>query len=618
MSISRSLGSQSIQRPGAYSQTVVSNNGGVPLLNTGTLFLVGEASSGQPGSIQGYQSFSSAEFSALVAQYVSGPLVDAAKAALIPSSTPSIGSWSNVVVYKTNHTTAAALALDNSSSAALINVSALNWGVLGNGLQVAVAAGTAPTLQSSITVSSTALTESLGQNPALAQIQIQYIGSGSASTATISGASLSAKVLTTACAGATADNLSIALNGLTVQQLVTTILSAKPGKYAVTLTNVLTGTITPATDLDSITAVDIMTAAVSLYRIQQELVTLINTSRQVSAKLATTPVAGNLAVLAASYLTGGTLGSSTNSDFATGINGSLSQTYNIAVPCISQDATADIALGVTDPASTYTIASVAAALNSHLILRGAVKSRKEAQGMYGFRTTTKAAAYTQAQTMNSYLMQQLIQDVLVVDAVSGSLTWKQPHVQAAMAAGIRLGQDVGTPLTHKFLNCSGIGQAVNPTTGLAAGDFDPNTDYDPAITAGVTFAENSGGAFRIVVDNTTYGIDESFVFNRGSVVQAAQYIAQNLRNVAETLFVGNKVSNGIAASMKSALKQELALLLTAQITTGTDQYPLGYDPKTFTVIVDGDTATVNLLVIPTQGLDFVLIQLNLGDIQQSA
>ena len=348
-------------------------------------------------------------------------------------------------------------------------------------------------------------------------------------------------------------------------------------------------------------------------------------SNYVEAELNATPQAGLPINISNQFLTGGAQGASSNSNFSSGFSASLSKDYNVLLPAISQDASEDISLGasfsgdfVTDGSSNYTIASVLAAQKSHLLLRGQVKNRKEAQGMAGVRKSTKAAAYAEAVALASELVQVAIQDCRVLD-VFGELRWKQPHVTAALAAGIRLGTEVGEPLTHKFVNVNNIGHDIDMAGDFSEdGDFDPNTDYDDAIDNGILFLENASGGWRWVVDNTTYGADQSFVWNRGSVIEAAQYVAKTMRETAELVFVGQKVSNGAASSIKSVLRNKLIELWRANIITSSDDAPQGFVEDTFVVVVSGNTAEVQVEIKPVQGLDFVFITFTLGDIRQSA
>jgi hypothetical protein len=629
MSIFKQFAGQSIGKPGAYSLSQVSNANGAQLSPDNILFIIGESTAGAPGSVNGIQSFASTQMNSLVATFGSGPLIDAAIASVRVSKDPTVGGAGTILVYKTNASTQASGVINEATnSSPLLNLLDPAWGSGGNNKSITIAAGDSG-LQKNVTIGILGASSLvLGENPATAVLSIQYTGNGSTATATISGASMAAKALTTSLTGQSDSsvNLNITLVNYTLSQLVAYI-NMQPGYSAVLLDP--TKAAMQANILDPIAATGIKSAALSLYRLQGEIVDLINGSglAGISASLATTPVIGLPHNTTNLFLSGGAQGASANSSFGNGLAASLAQTYDQVVPCVSQDATADIAMLATDPGSTYTIAAVQAALTAHLALRGSIKNRKEAQGITGFRSSTKSAAFTQAAQIGDQYVQMVMQDVLISD-VNANLTWKQPHVLAAMCAGYRLGVPVGTPLTHKYLNINGFGQYVNPTTGIAGGDFNPDLDYDAAIMAGATFLETASGGSRIVVDNTTYGIDASFVFNRGSVMEASIYAAQNVRAVAETYFVGTilpngkvsggKISGGGATSLKNVITQELEALWTAQVLSTSIDAPKGYVESTFVVTVTGNTAYVYVEIKPVQGLDFIFITFTLGDTQTSA
>jgi hypothetical protein len=615
MAIKRSFSGASIRKPGSYSVTRVDDRGGRDLGDNGILFILGEAELGAPGSSEGIQRFSSTQLSALVNKYGSGPIVDAARLAIqSPSNTPGIAGADEVLVWKTNQSTRASLTLENAGSDDVIVLRDAFWGALGNKISVQIANGTAAT-QKTITIKRSELTENLGQNPGLSQLSVEYTGAGTSCEVVISGATPSAKTLVTTCATAPADDLSISLNQFTMAELAE-FINNQPN-YTATLKDLVPSTVRSATELDNITIADILNSEEDLYRLQREIIDLINEDSQlVEAELAATLAEGLPANISAN-LAGGAKGASANSDFTAGLSKSLSETYNVAVPLVSRDATDDILSQETDAASTYTIAAVLAGLNTHLRQRGTTKNRKEAQGMAGFRSATKADWYERAQVLGSELVQLVGQDVLV-QGLDGNLAWKQPHMLATLLAGIRLGSEVGEPLTFKFANVSGVGHAIDSATGLSDGDFDPDIDFDEAIDAGVTFLERAGGGFRVVVDNTTYGTDQSFVFNRGSVVEAAQFIAKSLREQTEQVFVGNKISAGQASSIKTFMRGLLLELKRREIITPSDDAPDGFKESTFSVTITGNTARVNVEVKPVQGLDFVLIDLTLGNIIQTA
>lgn len=619
MAIRKSFGGASINKPGAYSRSKVDNSGGAPLAANTVLFLVGEAIKGAPGSSEGIQEFNASQLDQLVAKYGSGPIVDCALAAVSPSPTQGIGGAGKIMVWKTNASTQASLDVNEATDTnRLLILKDRSWGAEGNKISVTIANGTVPARQKSITINKLNETsESLGENPGTAVLSVEYTGDATTATLAISGASKAALALSTTLAGDQTDgsvNLSITLKDYSMKELVDYI-NSQTG-YSASLSDG-TKAAKRGNELDSLAATDI-TSALSLYRLQQEIVELINdNSDYITAELDSTPRAGLPVNVTNDFLTGGAKGASANSDFSTGMSKSLAKDYNVMLTCVSRDAADDIADSLTDASSSYTISSIHAAQDAHLALRGSIKNRKEAQGMGGLRNSSKSTAFSSISGLGSYLMQVAMQDVMVLDETA-TLSWKQPHVLAAIAAGIRLGTEVGEPLTHKFARVAAVGHAVDPDTGIEAGDFDPSTDVEDAIDNGVLFLEKAAGGWRFVVDNTTYGQDQSFVFNRGSVVEASQYVAKTLRETAELVFVGKKVSNGLASSIKSVLRSKLLELNRNNIITASSDAPNGFVEDSFVVTISGNTAEVQVHVKPVQGLDFVLITFTLGDISQSA
>lgn len=612
---------QNLYEPGSYSKFAVDNSAGAALANNDTILIVGESSKGAPGSVEGLQEFRASRLASLIAKYGSGPIVDSALMAARPSKQQGIGGAARILVYKTNTSLQASVTIDNATAADLFVIKDVAFGVDGNKLSIVTQAGSSSNQK---IVSITKLgdtTESLGENAAENIMDIQYTGDGTTAAMTISGASKAALAMVITLAGNQTDgsvNQNITLANYTIKELVD-FINAQTG-FAATL-NSVSKSVKKANELDPDTAVNVKTAAVDLRRIQHEILDLINSSARVSATLAATPVDGIVAE-ATSALVGGALGASINTSFANGFAASLAKDYNVLLPAISRDASEDIAdadLGFTDASSTYDIASVMAAADSHLRLRGSVQNRREAQGMGGVRKAAKADAFAFIANVGSELMQITMQDLVVLDATS-TLVVKQPHVMAAAMAGIRLGTEVGEPLTHKFIATSQIGHIIDPSTLQESGDFNSALDSTEAIINGVTFVQSAQGGFRIVVDNTSYGIDNSFVFNRGSVLEASFFTFRVLRETVEQIFVGGKVANGAASSIKEAVRNKLRELNQpdVNIITSSDDAPEGYVEETFVVEVSGNVATVAVEFKPVQGLDFVLFSFTLGDISQSA
>ncbi len=281
------------------------------------------------------------------------------------------------------------------------------------------------------------------------------------------------------------------------------------------------------------------------------------------------------------------------------------------VPLFSRDYTEDITDGVTDAASTYTIAGIHQAVKTHLSLMGTVKRKSERQGYLSLRADYDDVK-EQAGTLADARCQLFFQDIKQNDAES-NLVWFQPWGQACLVAGARAGAPVGTPLTFKYFNCTGIrhtAQAMTTEEEDIVQDFDPITQGEDAIKANLCFFEApQGGGFRLAMDNTTYGRDGNWVYNRGHVLYAADVLAYDFRTQTENIFVGKK--NTLSANEAKAICETiLATYLAQGITVSTSDAPLGF--KGLITRLSGNTLEIDVTVKLVEGIDFVLERLTLS------
>jgi len=310
------------------------------------------------------------------------------------------------------------------------------------------------------------------------------------------------------------------------------------------------------------------------------------------------------------YLAGGVLGGTPSSEITNALAKFTKFRVNSVVPLFSRDATADIADNVTDPTSTYTIAGIQQAVKTHLSLMATTKKKSERQGYLSLKDTyinCKAAIANMAYSR----VQMVIQDVKQASA-QGVLQWFQPWAGACMLAGARGGSPVGLPMTFKYFNMSGIRQTAQPMSTPDANirtDFDPDTQYDDAIQSGVTFwdAPQTGG-YRLVVDNTTYGKDGNWVYNRGNVQYAADVVAYDFRSQLENIYIGLK-NTVTAAEIKTTCESILGTYLAQGITVSTSDAKSGF--KQLVVQLNGNTVNISVTIKLVEGLDFILADVTL-------
>jgi hypothetical protein len=323
------------------------------------------------------------------------------------------------------------------------------------------------------------------------------------------------------------------------------------------------------------------------------------------------------AALTETLLSGGAKGPTVTNDIVNALSKFEKFHANSIVPLFSRDATADIADNLTDASSTYTIDGIHQAVKTHISLMKTTKRKSERQGYLSFKGTYSASK-DKAGNMADARLQMMIQDVRQSNA-QGVIQWFQPWAMACLVAGARGGAPIGLPLTFKFMNCSGIRQTSQPMSTPEADivvGFDPDTQYDDAILSGLTFMEAPRtGGFRVVVDNTTYGIDDNWVYNRANVLYASDIVAYNFRNIMENRYVGVK-NTILAAEVKGTAESVLATFLAQGITVSTDDAPQGF--KDLSVRIDGSTIYITVTIKLVEGIDFILADITLQRATQTA
>lgn len=599
MAINQTFAGANLLKPGAYSQTKVNLSGGFPLAATGIVAIIGEALGGAPASSDGVQTFTSEDIAALIDKYKSGPIVDAARILVAPARDSRVPNGASLIrVVKTNASTQAELALQNAAPVDLFNILSANYGDDENLISVKVEAGVVSASARIITVQKGAVKETLSENEYAALLVIQYTGAAASAALTIQAGHF---VVTTTGA---VDDLDIVLAGKTIQQLVDLITAA--GNYTCTTTYKLASS-KSAADLDPIsTSLDVKTSAKTLRGQQKELLDIINSESQLISASREADVEGTIAVSAKQFLSGAVRGASANSDFQAGFDMLLAKRCNTIIPLISRDASDLISSGDTDPASAFTVDAVNTQALTHCILASNTKNRSE-RNCYVSKKDSFANAQAAALDLNHERASMLFQDVEVL-ASSGDLVFLDPWAAACILGGIQSGTPVGTPATFKLINANGIRHE----------DYNSKTQIDLAIASGLLpLEEVDSGGIRVVVQNATYSKDANFVFNRPSVLAAADNVAFNLRANLEAIFVGEKARTGSAEAIKNAVIAVMSTFLQNEIIVGDDtNNGLGW--KDLLVTINGNVAIVDITITPVQGIDFVLNRITLDNIRQSA
>jgi len=454
-----------------------------------------------------------------------------------------------------------------------------------------------PSVEVKIVNSSANVNQTFNISPVIA-LSMGY--EGTSGTVTVSST-----MLTTTVVGGTGSNLSIELSQFTTIGQLAAFINSQPG-YSASANAAVNST--PPSALDEVTAVGIASSSgAQPGRIKNSVAAFeaaLATSTSVS--FSNTAVQGLPDPAALTYLAGGLLGPTLAADIVNAIAQFAGIQVNIIVPLFSQDASADIAAGNTDPASTYTIDAVNELLKSHCIQYSTPTLKRNRMAMLSINDTY-ANCKVQAQELANYRCTLACQQVTQINS-AGVSTLFLPWYAACLAAGMQ------TAGFYKSI-CNHLTNAISfqDPAGYNSGDPD---DVSDALTAGLqVLAQNTSGILW-VSDQTTYGLDSNFVYNSIQAVYLSDILSLDLAQSFQTAIVGKSVADVSAASALSFLQQRFDYYKKLKMTSSSSDAPLGY--KNASIQIQAPYMTVNVEAKLTTSIYFVAINLALSAVQQSA
>lgn len=303
----------------------------------------------------------------------------------------------------------------------------------------------------------------------------------------------------------------------------------------------------------------------------------------------------------------GSKGSTTQANFQAAIDALRYVDCNFVVPLFSRDATSDITDGLTDPASTYTIASVNSYTLSHCNAMSTLQERKNRQCFLSNKGTLTAAK-------NASLALNAPRAALSFQDVNGSgangNTWYAGWMMAVKAASM---QAAGfyKAIFNKKINVSGILQV--------AADFNDKSrsQCENLLDAGLLFARNRGAdGIKFVSDQTTYASDANPIWNSIQAIYCADVCGLTMADRMEKAYVGKSLADinaGIALASIDIICRDLKSL---KLIAASDGAPLGY--KDAKVKIVGPSMFVEVTLFLATALYFVTIQFQINQITQTA
>lgn len=449
-------------------------------------------------------------------------------------------------------------------------------------------------------------------------LQIGYAGT----TCTVT---VAAKTLTTAVSGGSGSNLSVALKQYKTIGALAAFINTQPGYTASAGNNLIAqkplmasftaanGSVTTQTVLDQGTYNCGSKYGAQVARIKFDAYDFWSTLASGSALLQlgnpSLPAAAGLPEAEAlQYLSGGTVGSTANADVVAALLKAQTLKANAVVALFSADAATDIAADLTDSGSTYDIASINAAVKSHVLAMSTFKARRARQGWASFAGSF-AGAKAAAAAMASFRMTMVFEN-FTATASDGSLRVMQPWAGSVFAAAMQMAGFYKSILKKK-INTPGVSSVD------ASFDANDPDQVEDALNAGLLPARAADdGGFEWVSDQTTYAVDANFVFNSAQTVYAADLVSLTTAQRMERALVGQSLADVSATSAAGIFSSIMLDLKRLKLIAASDDAPAGW--KNLVINVVGDTMYVSAEVKVTETLAFVPIAFTVSQIVQTA
>lgn len=456
-----------------------------------------------------------------------------------------------------------------------------------------------PAIEVNIVNSATSTNETIDVS-AVVGLTVGY--AGTSGTLTINSAKT---LLTTTVVGGAGTSLSINMAQFTTVADLASFIASQAG-YSATV--VAAARQLPPSALDSVSAIGISSAINQPGRIKfanSAFIKAIGTSTAVS--FVSTATAGLPSIMTSSaYLAGGARGATSASDIVNALDQLGGIQVNIIVPLFSQDATADIALGLTDSTSTYTIAAIQAATKNHCIEYSTPKLKRNRIAILSNLDTfvnDKSIAQGLAQARCSLAIQPSTQ----VNSL-GVLTVFQPWYTACIAAGMQAG-GFYKAIVNKYANVVSFTDPVGFDSGSPG-------DVEDALDAGLLILTQDTGGNRWVSDQTTYGYDTNFVYNSIQAMYCSDLIALDLAQSFQQTFVGKSLADVDASVCLAYLSQKMTQYRQQKLIAPSDDAPLGY--KKAKIQITAPTVNVSVEIKLATAIYFIPINLYISAVESTA
>ena len=524
------------------------------------LALIGRSEGGKPATALRFGSPQEAR--ALLRK---GELLDAVEKAFDPSS--QTGGPVEVVAFRVNPATQAALVLKDSGTADSVDLVSTDYGLYTNEIKVKIEAGS---------VKGKKLTTQFGNayytkdNVARDVMDVVYTGAEATATITTNGT----QVVLSAPAGTPVSTIDLTVYP-TVLQLVDKINTVAGFTATVKDGNNEAASLQ---GLDFVTAQSVKTTAYTVTANLQACVDWFNSTGEgfVTATRRAN-VGAQLANIAFTYLAGGNDGTVTNTEWQNCFDALQAEDVQWVVP-------------VSNSPSIHAMA------DTHVTFMSNVARMERRCIVGGPSGATDDAALAAAKTFNNDRSSYTHLGYYDYDH-DGDLVLFPPYMTAALLGGMFAGVNPGTALTNKTIKVRGLERKLrNPV------------DTDRLIEGGVLCIEDTKKGYKVVQSISTWLANRNYNRVEVSTGVATDFVARNVRNALDDLrgARGNPATLQLAVEMCESALRELARPEPAGpgVIVGDAASP-AY--RNIVASIEGDVLRVEFECSPVIPINYVLV-----------
>lgn len=467
---------------------------------------------------------------------------------------------------------------------------------LSEGLLVSAAE---PQVQIDVRRSDINLNESFIANAAVS-LAVGYQGD----TATLS---ITSSALTATVTGGAGANLSLNLADYATIKDLADFINSQPGYTAQALVGATT--LSPSA-LDKVSSIGICSSAEAeaVGRIKRSVNNVQRVIAQSTAiDIEIEAIEGLPAETASStFLMGGAKGSTSAADIVAAIDRLEGVDVNFVVPLFSRDSSEDIAEGLTDSSSSYSISAINAAVRNHLLKMSTTKRKKNRTAFVSIWGTYQQAK-AEVSSLSQFRVNVAFQKASQINA-QGEIVLFLPWMAAVCAAGMQAAGFYRS-IMNKFANVI----SYEDPAGYDSNNID---DQEDALLSGLLPLTSDIVGVKWLSDQTSYALDQNFVYNSCSLVYTSDLLALDLTASIQRAFTGKSLADVDSSTILGFVVSKADQYKKQKLISSSEDAPAGF--KNLKVSIRGSVAELSIEFKPSGRLAFIPITISLSQIFNSA